>query len=189
MARPRSEDKQTALLDAALSVIAEQGLGAPTSLIAKRAGVAAGSLFRYFPTKDELLNALYLYIKSGLNDSMQTQVPTQASLQDLVRALWEGYINWGIANPAAVKALSQLAVSDKITPATRAQVAELFPEVQEISSATIAQGTLAQFPREFSDAIFLALADATMQFAAADPERAPAYKDAGFQIFWQGLTP
>ena len=40
MARPRSEDKQIALLEAATEVVAEQGLAAPTSLIAKRAGVA-----------------------------------------------------------------------------------------------------------------------------------------------------
>ena len=58
MARPRSEDKQIALLEAATNVVAEQGLGAPTSLIAKRAGVAEGTLFRYFATKDELLTCL-----------------------------------------------------------------------------------------------------------------------------------
>ena len=87
MARPRSEDKQIALLEAATEVVAEQGLAAPTSLIAKRAGVAEGTLFRYFPTKDELLNALYLDIKRSLGESMRERINRAATPDELVRSL------------------------------------------------------------------------------------------------------
>jgi AcrR family transcriptional regulator len=41
--------------------IAEDGIDASTAGIAKAAGVAEGSLFRYFPDKDTLLNELYLH--------------------------------------------------------------------------------------------------------------------------------
>ena len=180
MARPRSEDKQIALLEAATEVVAEQGLGAPTSLIARRAGVAEGTLFRYFPTKDELLNALYLDIKREL-------IGRAATPEELVRSLWNGYIDWGIANPVAVKALNQLAVSDKITAQTRAQVADLFPEMHQISSACMARGSLSSLPRAFSDALLVALADTTMLFAARDPARAEEYKAAGYKIFREGI--
>src|SRR3712207_5440460 len=58
--RPTS-DKRAALLDAALRLIARSGLHAvPTSAVAREAGVAHGTLFLYFPTKEALLNALYL---------------------------------------------------------------------------------------------------------------------------------
>ena len=60
MARPKSEDKRIAIIAATIHMIAEQGLGAPTAAIAKVAGVAEGTLFKYFATKDELLNAAYL---------------------------------------------------------------------------------------------------------------------------------
>ena len=36
---------------ATVRVIASQGLGAPTAMIAKQAGVSNGSLFTYFETK------------------------------------------------------------------------------------------------------------------------------------------
>ena len=187
MARPRSEDKQIALLEAATNVVAEQGLGAPTSLIAKRAGVAEGTLFRYFATKDELLNALYLDIKRSLGESMRELINRSATRDALVRSLWDGYINWGIANPVAVKALNQLAVSDKITAQTRTKVVEFFPEMHRISSLCSARGSLSSLPQAFSDALLVALADATMLFAARDPERAEEYKAAGFKIFWEGI--
>ena len=54
MARPRSEDKRTAILEAATEVVAVLGVGAPTAKIAKGAGVAEGTLFTYFATKDDL---------------------------------------------------------------------------------------------------------------------------------------
>ena len=44
MARPKSEDKRNAIMEAATRVIAAQGLGAPTMKIAEEAGVANGSL-------------------------------------------------------------------------------------------------------------------------------------------------
>ncbi len=48
VARPRSEDKRMAILEAATEAIAEAGLGASTALIARKAGVAEGTIFRYF---------------------------------------------------------------------------------------------------------------------------------------------
>ena len=187
MARPRSEDKQTALLEAATEVVAAQGLGAPTAVIAKRAGVAEGTLFRYFPTKDDLLNELYLHLKWNLTDSMRQKIRPAEPLNELVRALWNGYIDWGIANPVAVKTLNQLAVSDRITAETRTKVAEFLPEVQAISCACVARGPLAALPNAFADSIFMTLADTTMRFAALDPAQADAYKAAGFQVLWQGI--
>jgi len=59
-ARPKSEDKRNAILDAATRLFAERGLtAAPTSEISKQAGIAEGTLFTYFKTKDDLINALY----------------------------------------------------------------------------------------------------------------------------------
>jgi AcrR family transcriptional regulator len=59
MPRPKTGDKRAAILRAATKTIAEDGIGASTARVAKAAAVAEGSLFRYFPDKDELLNELY----------------------------------------------------------------------------------------------------------------------------------
>ena len=76
MARPKSEDKRNAILDAATRLFAERGLtAAPTSEISKQAGVAEGTLFTYFKTKDDLINALYREIKLELADAMMSDYP------------------------------------------------------------------------------------------------------------------
>ncbi len=56
MARPKSEDKKQALLEAATAAFAQSGIAASTSAIARSAGVAEGTLFRYFATKDERIS-------------------------------------------------------------------------------------------------------------------------------------
>lgn len=190
MSLPRSEEKRIALLEAASAIVAAQGLGATTASIARGAGVAEGTLFRYFPTKDELINELYTYIKLNLAEALRKQLELGAagSLEDSVRALWDGYIDWGVSNPAAIKALSQLAVSDKVTAETRAKVTEMLPDIQCISRACIAKGGLASLPGAFADSVFMALADTTIQFAAREPEHSTAYKAAGFKVLWEGLT-
>jgi AcrR family transcriptional regulator len=46
------------VLEAAREVFAEQGIDAPVTDIAERAGVGVGTIFRRFPTKDDLLVAV-----------------------------------------------------------------------------------------------------------------------------------
>src|SRR3954454_19908135 len=47
------------LLDTALDVFAECGTNASLEAIAKRAGVGIGTLYRHFPTRDDLVEAAY----------------------------------------------------------------------------------------------------------------------------------
>lgn len=58
-ARPLpAEERRAALLAAARPLVLEHGRAATTKLIAEAAGVAEGTLFRIFPTKDELFDAV-----------------------------------------------------------------------------------------------------------------------------------
>lgn len=55
--RPRRS--QQALLDAAAEVFVESGVDAPVREIAARAGVGMGTVYRHFPTRPELVVAVY----------------------------------------------------------------------------------------------------------------------------------
>jgi len=55
------------ILQAMLQLVAERGFhDAPMSLVAKRAGTSAGIIYHYFPSKDELIRALYLHVKAKM---------------------------------------------------------------------------------------------------------------------------
>lgn len=57
--RADAERNRERVLDAAREVFAEQGLDASTNEIARRAGVGVATLFRRFPSRDDLIGAVF----------------------------------------------------------------------------------------------------------------------------------
>ena len=100
MPRPRSDEKRTAILDAATHIIALQGLSAPTAGIAKEAGIANGSLFTHFETKAELFNQLYVELKSEMAATTLEGLSVHPELQERFLKVWENWTQWA-APPAA----------------------------------------------------------------------------------------
>lgn len=173
MARPKSEDKKQALLEAATAAFAQSGIAASTSAIARSAGVAEGTLFRYFATKDELLNELYLAIKLRLVRTMIAGLdPDEKRPKENARNIWNSYIDWGVRNPMEHKAIRRMALSERITDETRRQVKESFPELNEMCQLSVKEIFLSEAYRAFGDALFLSLAETTIEFASHDPQRA-----------------
>lgn len=61
-------DKKSALLQATLMLVNENGFhNASMSKIAKRAGVATATIYLYFENKQDLINTLYLEVKSSFS--------------------------------------------------------------------------------------------------------------------------
>lgn len=187
MARPKSEDKRNAILAAAVAVMAELGTGAPTSRIAKQAGVAEGTLFTYFATKDELLNQLYLDLKATMHHIMVDGFPDGAPLRERVRHVWHAYVRWGAQDSARRKVMAQLSVAAAISPATRAQGAEAFCAISDLIAQSVASEQLRQQPREFAGAILSALADTTIDFSLRHPGQEEQIREAGFVAFWDAI--
>ncbi|NIZ89656.1 TetR/AcrR family transcriptional regulator [Kineosporiaceae bacterium B12] len=57
--RADAERNRERILDAAREVFAEQGLEASTNEVARRSGVGVATLFRRFPTRDDLVGAVF----------------------------------------------------------------------------------------------------------------------------------
>lgn len=188
MARPKSEDKRNAILAAAIHIMAEQGLGAPTARIAKMAGVAEGTLFTYFDNKDELLNALYLSIKAELREALVPEFPRDASMRERAQHLWRRYVDWGVANPDKRKVMLVLSASDRVTEQSRAAGMQAFAEAGALIENCTAQGHLQGHSPAFASAIMGALAETTMDFIVREPAQRDRYCDAGFNAFWNAIA-
>ncbi len=188
MARPLSEDKRTAILEAATDLVALLGVSAPTAKIAKGAGVAEGTLFTYFANKDELLNQLYLELKMDIRDAMIAGYPSGESLRDRMRHVWVRYVGWGSAHPLKRRAVRQLAVSDRITEETKKLLGDAFGEVNDMMRECASGGAMRHQPPSFVSAIMSAIADTTMDFIVREPAHAKRYTKAGFDAFWNAVA-
>jgi AcrR family transcriptional regulator len=80
--------KREAILEAALSLFAERGFhGTAVPLVADLAGVGAGTLYRYFESKEALVNAVYQDAKQHFGQALLTGFdpakPTRQQFHDL----------------------------------------------------------------------------------------------------------
>ena len=190
MARPKSEDKRNAILDAATRLFAERGLtAAPTSEISKLAGIAEGTLFTYFQTKDDLINALYREIKLELADAMMSEFPRKKNVGTRLRHVWDRWVNWGVANPKRQKVLAQLTVSEVLTKESRDAGSAPFIEFQAMIRDAIEQQVFRNdVPVELISKSLPALVEATIDLTVSNRSKARQYRDSGFQMFWAGIT-
>jgi AcrR family transcriptional regulator len=188
MARTKSEDKRNAILSAATLVFAERGLGAPTSAISQAAGVAEGTLFTYFPTKDELINALYREIKLELADAMMSNFPRRAGIRNRFQHVWDRYVIWGINNPEQQKVLQQMMVWGGLSQESRLAGITPFLEIEKTAEAAVAQRLFLDRPLDFIRATMSALADTTMEFMRHNPNQAEQYRKDGFEMLWSAAT-
>jgi AcrR family transcriptional regulator len=92
--RRRKEARPAELLDAALALFVEKGFAATRSEeVAKAAGVSKGTLYLYFPSKEELLKAVIQHflgteIETGIQEAAAADGPVLASMQTLLVNWW-----------------------------------------------------------------------------------------------------
>jgi AcrR family transcriptional regulator len=185
MARPKSDGKRNALLAAATRVIVAQGLSASTAVIAQKAGVSNGSLFTYFATKADLLNELYLDLKTGMASAGMKGLPTRAGLHRQLFHVWSNWMEWAVSNPEKRRALAQLDVSDQITTASRTAGHKTMADIAALIDRSRADGPMRNAPMGFVAAIMTSLADATMDFMLRDPQNADRHCKTGFDALWR----
>ena len=188
MARPKSDDKRSAILTAAVKIIAAQGLSAPTAIIAKEAGVSNGALFNYFDTKANLLNQLYIGLKKEMAVSTTIGIPTNAPLHDQMLHVWTGWLRWAIAHPLERRTLAHLGVSNEITKSSHQVAGKAYAGVEALLDQSRANGSLRDAPLMFVASLVTGIVDATVDYTTRDPAHAQIHAAAGFEALWRILT-
>ena len=182
--RPLRADAQrnrARLLEAAEAVFAAQGISVPVDLIAEKAGVGVGTLYRHFPTKEKLFEAILIGRIDEIVDDARTRIDSDdpgaaffaflahlveesASKRDLIQALMGAGVEIELAVAASKRNLEE-AVSRLLAVAQRAGAVR-----DDVSSAVV-----------------LSLVGATC--IAADHPHGSAMPQAILAIICDGLRP
>ncbi|MGC8518322.1 MAG: TetR/AcrR family transcriptional regulator [Steroidobacteraceae bacterium] len=186
--KPRSNDKRSAILAAAVRAIDRQGLRAPTAVIAREASIATGSLFTYFATKSMLFNELYLELKRDMVAAASAGLRTDATPPERLHPLWSNWTHWAVCFPQKRRVLAQLEVSDDIAAATRARGQQIMGEVVDLVGQARAHGPMRETSWAFVAAIMNAVAEATMDLMLSDSANAERHCQAGFEVLRRVLS-
>lgn len=101
-------DKRETILRAALEAFAEFGFhGAPTSLIAKKADVGVGTIYRYFESKDDLIEAIHEQVHAVFVQVFGEHYDPQRPVRESFLAIFTGLTKLFIASPFEIKFMEQ----------------------------------------------------------------------------------
>jgi len=104
--RPLVDDKRRRILDAALRVFAARGYhGTAVPEVAAAAKVGTGTMYRYFETKEALVNEVYRDAKARLRAALLDGLDLAAVGEGWFLDAWRRLIDFARAEPAAFQFL------------------------------------------------------------------------------------
>jgi AcrR family transcriptional regulator len=125
------------VLEAAEKVFGDEGTDASTEVIARRAGVGAGTVFRHFPTKEKLLEAVLERMALRLDAAARRCLDTKDPGGALFSALHH-LVESTAAKKAVIDALSGAGVDVRAYPSLSRlweTVGELLSRAQAVGAA------------------------------------------------------
>lgn len=121
-------DKKGRILNAAAELIVQNGLQSPMSAIAMAAGVATGSLYNYFKSKDEMIAALYERLAGEIADAIIMEIDRTISHRERLMRYVYAYIAFIWADRSRAILFEYLSSVPLIPPS---QLANVFRRVTE----------------------------------------------------------
>jgi AcrR family transcriptional regulator len=185
--RDRQREAVTAaLLDAAEVVIAEKGMtNAGMAEIARRAGVAVGTLYNYFPDRDGLVRALVDTRRTAFGPAIRAEFDAASGdFETRLRAFFAGVMAVFEANRRFVRILYE---NDLLTSGKNRTVGETLRScLQELLAAGVAERVIA--PRDLDLRVRVLLASVRAIVTHALDQRLPFSADVGpiVELFLEG---
>jgi AcrR family transcriptional regulator len=148
--------KRDDILQATLKLIVQHDLDHTSmDMIAKEAKVGMGTIYNYFPSKEELVNQLYLESKRKLGGTILQDYSPEAPLREQFFHLWRNFFHFHLRHPDIFQFLEQYSFSPIITPETKASVGWRF---WEISHRIMENGRQQQILKDLPPDILLLIA-------------------------------
>jgi AcrR family transcriptional regulator len=190
MIRKLNPEKRDRFLSSALKLFVAKGVqNTSTAAIAKEAGTAAGTLFLYFPTKQDLIDELVLNVIREQSKTIQSKLEPTLSARETFLTIWDGTIRWFTDNMEVYKYIQQVRDSGVISEAVIQESNESFDYYYVAIQKGLAENSIMPYPIELIGEMLYREIIAVMNLISTqpDPEKQEEYIRLGFDIFWNGV--
>ena len=184
------KEKEQKILNSALELFVKEGFhGTSTAEIARTAGVATGTLFHYFKTKEELINRLYLHTKESMFAEIEGQYDDQKSLKDNIKGLWFKFVCFSIKNPYKFQFILTFHTSPYITSLTKEQLETQTEEMLGVYKMGIRKQEIKEISFELAMEYFWGNVVSTVNYFDKYPEKIDKENlNQAFELFWDGIS-
>jgi len=104
----KTSDKREGILQATLELVSEQGFhGAPMADIAAKAGVAAGTIYRYFESRDALISELHKKLEQEIITFIQCGYPSARPIRERFLYITRSIFRYFMKHPLHFRYMEQ----------------------------------------------------------------------------------
>jgi AcrR family transcriptional regulator len=184
-------DKKTAIFDATLDLISVNGFHAtPMSMVAKQAKVAAGTIYHYFPSKDELIAELFIQQKNVLQqiiDDAET-VMKDKPFKDRFKQVYRDTFEYMVKNKKVFLFLEQYMCSPFAQKSKKDQFEEFFKPLSEFLKKGLFNKELKEMNSKLAVSMFYGNISALVKLALGGTVNMDhMFMHDAFNICWDGL--
>lgn len=104
----------------------------PTSQISKDAGVATGTLFHHFSSKEILINEIYRYVKRSMGAFVFVGLDKENDVRSQIKLVWTNLLKWGFKYKLENQFLTRFYGSTYISGLTVQEMQSLFKPAVEL---------------------------------------------------------
>lgn len=191
MVRKPDPNKRANFLATALRLFAANGVqNTSTAQIAKEADAAAGTLFLYFPTKQDLTDELVLLLSQQQSDYIKSLLdPSNRPARETFLNIWNGSIQWLSDHPEAFQFIQHVRDSRFISTAVIQETAKYLDYYFTAIQVGWMEGSIKPYPGEIIGEFLYQDIVAVMHLIRSqkDPAKQVEIVQAGFDIFWEGI--
>jgi len=183
-------DKKEKLLEAALKLFNMYGFdNTPTARITKEAGVATGTLFNYFKSKEELINILYLNCKDSLTRQLAHGLDQEKTYRSKLKRIYINYIEWSLENTDEFLFFQQFCNSSCIGEVTRKEGLSKFNSIMELIAEGMEKEIIKNVYLDYISAVLIGILNSSTYYLIANPDLAvdDAFLETSFNFLWDSI--
>jgi hypothetical protein len=149
-------------------------------------------LFNYFPTKQDLIDALYLALKKEVVQLFLAGGAEKAKgVKQSSFVVWNSYVRWTIAHPLEHKVMRLLRSANVLSPKVLAEADDIFKPLYELAQKGIKNGEVMNLDVYYFYQIMGAQMGVSIDRVLTENLKGKAldaHIRAGFDIFWRGVA-
>ena len=187
--KPKDDEKLRAIASATFKLVEEAGLsGLTMAAIAREAGLATGTLYVYFKSKDDLLVALYEQAKTDIAARLMHGDDPRAPFRARFQHMWLNWLDHRLKHYEQVVFLEQYYNSPWFSEASRSLSARLVKDFVDLIESAKTHQILKDVPTQLLINSFGgSVRETSNMLRSGALTRTDAHLAMAFGICWDGI--
>ncbi len=184
-------EKREQITETALKLFCENGFqNTSTAMISREAGVATGTLFIYFPVKEELITTLYVESKNKLAAFLKEGISRQKTPKLKMKHIWMRSCEWAEEHPYAFQYIQMVSASPYVSDVALKKGSSVSDFAEKFLLTAIKDASIARISTPLFFSLFEGLLTSTANHIATlrSTKSKERIVEQSFGIFWGGVA-